>query len=42
VKKVIVRAGRKVLMEVDNNSELIIGDQQEILGQQLGPQPICL
>jgi hypothetical protein len=33
-------AGHKVLMEVGDNSVLIVGDPQGILGQQQSPQPI--
>ncbi len=35
-------ACRKVLTEVDNNSELIVGDSQELLGQQLKTNPVNL
>jgi hypothetical protein len=34
------RAGRKVLMEVDDNIWMIIGDLQGILDQQLRPRQI--
>jgi hypothetical protein len=37
---VTVCAGREVLMEVDNNSALIVGNPKGILGQQLRPYPI--
>jgi len=37
-----MHAGYKVLMEVDNNSALIAGHPERILGQQLRPQPIHL
>jgi hypothetical protein len=37
-----LRAGHEVLMEVDDNSALIVGDPQGILGQQLRPCPIKL
>jgi hypothetical protein len=36
--EVIVHAGLKVLMEVDDSISLIIGNLQEILGQQLRPR----
>ncbi len=39
---VTVRAGRKVLMEVDDKSALIVGNLQGILGQQLRPHPVHL
>jgi hypothetical protein len=42
LEEVIVRAGHKVLMEVDNNISQIVGNRQEILDQQLSPQPIGL
>ncbi len=37
-----MRAGHKVLMEVDNNILQIVGNRQEILDQQLLPRPIEL
>ncbi len=37
-----VHAGHKVLMEVDDNSALIVGEPQGILGQHLKPHPIQL
>ncbi len=39
---VVVRAGNKVLTEVDDNISQIIGNQQDILDQQLRPHSICL
>jgi hypothetical protein len=39
---VIVHAGHEVLMEVDDNIVLIVGDQQGILDQQLRPHIIHL
>jgi len=33
--EVALHAGRKVLMEVDNISAMIVSDLQKILGQQL-------
>jgi hypothetical protein len=38
--KVSVCAGHKVLMVVDYNSALIVGDPQVTLGWQLSPHPI--
>jgi hypothetical protein len=35
LKEITVGAGHKVLVEVDDNSVLIVGDLQGILGQQL-------
>jgi hypothetical protein len=35
-----LRAGRKVLMEVDGNGTLTVGDPPGILGGQLRPHPI--
>ncbi len=40
MKEVAVRAGREVLMGLDNNSSLILGDLQGILRQELRPHPI--
>jgi hypothetical protein len=40
LEKALVFSGLKVLIEVDDNSELIVGDPQGILGQQLRPHPI--
>jgi hypothetical protein len=37
-----VRAGHEVLMEVDNNMLLIVGDPQGILEKHLKPHPINL
>ncbi len=37
-----VHAGRKVLMEVVDNSLLIVGGLWEILGDQFRPHLICL
>ncbi len=36
----VVHVGHKVLMEVYNNSALIVGDPQGILGQQLWPHQV--
>jgi hypothetical protein len=38
--EVIVHDGYDVLVEVDNNSALIVGDPRGILGQHLRPHPI--
>jgi hypothetical protein len=35
-----VHVNDEVLAEVEKNSELIVGDPQGILEQQLGPHPI--
>ncbi len=35
-----LRADREILMEVDDNSELIVGNPRGILGQQLMPHTI--
>jgi hypothetical protein len=40
--RVAVRAGLKVLMKVDSNSGMIVGNPQGILGQQLRTHPIYL
>jgi hypothetical protein len=37
-----MRASRKVSLEADDNSALIVGDLQGSLSQQLGPHPILL
>jgi len=37
-----VHVSHDVLMEVDNNSSLIVGDPQGVLGQQLRPRSIYL
>jgi hypothetical protein len=42
MKDAAVCADHKVLVEVYNNSALIVGDPQGILGQQLRPHPIYL
>ncbi len=42
LEQVTMRAGRKVLMYVDNNILLIVGDPQGILNQKLRPRPIHL
>jgi hypothetical protein len=42
LKEVAVRACYKVLLEVDDTSPLIVGDPQEILGEQLRPRKILL
>jgi hypothetical protein len=33
-------ARQKVLVDVDENNAIIVGDPQEIFGQQLRPYPI--
>jgi hypothetical protein len=38
--KVAMRASHKVLMEVDDNISLIVGDQQGIFDQHLRPRPM--
>jgi hypothetical protein len=35
MEEIMVHAGHKVQMEVDDNSALIVGDPQGILGEQL-------
>ncbi len=40
--KVVERASHKVLMEIDDDSLLIVADAQGILGQQLRPHPVHL
>jgi hypothetical protein len=40
LKEVAVHEGHKVLMEVDDNISLIVGNLQGILDQQLKPRPI--
>jgi hypothetical protein len=42
LEKVAMRFDRKVLMEVDGKSPMIVDDLQGILGQQLRPCPIHL
>ncbi len=42
LKEVAVHAGLKVLMKVENNSAMIVGNPQGILGQQLRTQLIYL
>jgi hypothetical protein len=42
LEEVAVQAGRKVLIEVDDNISLIVVDPQEILDQQLNPRPTYL
>jgi hypothetical protein len=42
LEEVLVRAGQEVLMEVEDNSALIFGDLQGILGQQLRARSIPL
>ncbi len=39
MEKVAVHAGHKVLMEVDNNTLVIVGNPWGILDQQLWPCP---
>jgi hypothetical protein len=40
LEEVVARSGHEVLMEVDYNSALMVGNPQRILGQQLKPHPI--
>jgi hypothetical protein len=40
LKEAVVHAGHKVLMEVDDNILLIVGDPKGVLGKQLRSQPI--
>jgi hypothetical protein len=42
LEEVIVHPGHEALMAVVNNSALIVGDAQGILGQQLWPRQIHL
>jgi hypothetical protein len=42
LEEVAMQAGRKVLAEIEDNSALIVGDPQGILGQQLRPRPVHL
>jgi hypothetical protein len=42
LEEVTVSAGHKVLMGIDYNISLIVGDPQEILEEQLRPHPIPL
>jgi hypothetical protein len=42
LKEVIVHADHEVVMEVDDNSAMIVADPQGILGQQLRPNPLPL
>jgi hypothetical protein len=42
LEQVAMRAGNEVWMEISNNSALIVGDPQLILGQQLRPRLIIL
>jgi hypothetical protein len=42
MEKVAVYAGHKVLMDIDDNSVLIVNNPQGILSQQLRPHPIYL
>ncbi len=42
MEEIAVRSVPEVLMEVDDNVPLIVGDPQEILDQQLWPHPIPL
>jgi hypothetical protein len=37
---IVVHSGHEVLMEVDNNILIPVGDLQGILDEQLRPQPI--
>jgi hypothetical protein len=39
---IIVRAGHKILIEINNYISQIVGDPQGILDQQLMPYPIHL
>jgi hypothetical protein len=40
LEEVVVYTGRKVLMDVDNNISLIVGDARGILHKQLSSHPI--
>jgi hypothetical protein len=40
LEEVTVRASHKVLLEVDDNISLIVGNRQGISDQQLRPRPI--
>jgi hypothetical protein len=42
LEEVIVRASHEVLMEVDDNCALIVGNPQGILDLQLRPRPMHL
>ncbi len=42
LEEVATRSGKETLMEVDDNSALIVCDPQWILYQQLRPRSICL
>jgi hypothetical protein len=42
LKEVTVNASHEVLMEVDDNTSLIVGDPQGILDQHLSPHLILL
>jgi hypothetical protein len=42
LEEVAMHAAHKVLMEVDDNNALIVGDPQGILDQKLGHCLICL
>jgi hypothetical protein len=42
LEEVAVRAGHKVLMEVDDNSALIVVDSRGILDKQIRSHRICL
>ncbi len=40
LEEVVAHADHEVLMEIENNSVMIVGDPQGILGMQLRPYPI--
>jgi hypothetical protein len=42
LKEVAVYTGHKVLVDVDDNGALVVGNPYWILGQQLRPHPIHL
>jgi hypothetical protein len=42
MEEIMVHAGHKIQMEVDENSVLIVGNPQGILGEQLRPCSIHL
>jgi len=38
----VLASSHTVLMDIDNNNSLIVGDPQVILGKQLMPHPILI
>jgi hypothetical protein len=42
LEEVFIHSNHKNFMEVDDKSQLIVGNSQVILGQQLRPRPIRL